>query len=283
VPVNLLYCEGGSKSPDIRLLTTLLAGICTVEPVGSKYGLGQAIRLARAIRTGSVIAGLRDRDFDENDALPAHTPQPWRVENDTIWLGWYWERKEIENYLIDPLVVTHALGTKAPDIAAYTAALQTAAMSVADYTAARTALTCCRVRFVPLDNSWGTERGRDKHKFPDDRQEADCRQSIGEVVRQYQQDQIVQEADVLNNFDALLPACRPGGQRFQGFLTFFAGKDLLWAMQTDLERFNLGTPRAFRERILVGIENSPEDVWTWLAEWQQLRDFVKSISSNKGI
>ena len=85
---------------------------------------------------------------------------------------------------------------------------------------------------------------------------------------------------VLNKFYQILPTCRPGGVRFNNgnYLTFFAGKDLLCGMQKALSDFGLGTPSDFRERILVGIGNSPENIWEWLPEWQRLRELVNNTT-----
>lgn len=201
MPVNQLYCEGGPKSPDIRVLVAVLAGVCMITPSGGKYGFGGKVRTSRRNLTNSVIAGLRDRDFEQDDATPTSNPRPWRVENEKVWLGWFWERAEIENYLLDPVVVQRSLGPKAPEAEAYRAALQMSAEAIADYTAARTALSLSRVRFRPLDNCWGPERGGDRHKFPDQRQEKDCRDAISNIVSQYTQS--IREQDILEQFDAL--------------------------------------------------------------------------------
>lgn len=276
--VNLLYCEGGASSPDIRVLRAIIPGSCTVRPTGSKYGFGQKVRLSRDITSNSVIAGLRDRDFDEDETPPINSPREWWVENKTIRLGWYWERKEIENYLIDSIIVQKALGIRAPEDALYKDALQESAVSIADYAAARTALATSRVRFSPLPSSWGPERGSDRHKFPDQREEVNCRNAISTIIKQHEQTQTVLENDVLNRFNIFLPLCHPGGYRFQDFLTFFSGKDLLFGMQAALTRFGFTSPFEFRERILKGIENSTEDVWTWLPEWGRLRELINTFS-----
>ena len=278
--VDVLYCEGGSKSPDARTIRAILIGLtCTVESMGSKYGFGQKVLLSRNARPNSTIAGLRDRDLVRDDSEPTNTPCEWRIESDKVWLGWHWERVEIENYLIDPVVVQHALGPRIPDAEAYRAALRASAETIADYTAARIALSISRVRFSPLENSWGTERGADRHKFPDQRGEADCRKAISEVVKQYVQNQIVPESIVLQEFDMLLTSCRPGGKRHKHFITFFSGKDLLCGMDGALASLGFKSPFEFRERILKGIEDSSEDVWTWLSEWTQLRRLVMASPS----
>lgn len=42
-------------------------------------------------------------------------------------------------------------------------------------------------------------------------------------------------------------------------------------MQNELRKFNFESPIVFRQAIIQGIAESPEDVWTWLPEWQKLR------------
>lgn len=277
--VNILYCEGGRKSPDIRVISKILEDTsCRVEIMGSKYGFENRVILARKLKLPSVIAGFRDRDFDADDSPPQFRPREWFFQDNQnrVAIGWSWERKEIENYLIDPEVVRRSLGKKAPPPDEYCEALEKSAEAIADYTAARIALSLCRVRLLPLKNNWGKKQWG--IIFPESLTETDCRQQIGKIVIDYEQEQIVEETTVLNKFDQMLPSCRLGGGRFnnQNYLTFFAGKDLLCGMQEALTDFGLGKPSDFRERILVGISNSPEDVWTWLPEWQRLRELVSS-------
>ncbi|MEB3269836.1 MAG: hypothetical protein VKJ09_14940, partial [Leptolyngbya sp.] len=116
------------------------------------------------------------------------------------------------------------------------------------------------------------------HPFPDRLAESDCRIGITDIVRQYEQAQIIRENDVLNSFDQLLSVCRVGGNRFQSFLTFFSGKDLLCGMRAALIGWGLGEPFVFRERIVKGIENSTENVSSWIPEWNQLKQIVQSFS-----
>jgi hypothetical protein len=174
--------------------------------------------------------------------------------------------------------VQRSLGKKAPDTKTYQAALQTSAESIADYTAARTALALSRVQFSPLNDSWGPKRGRDDHKFPDERSETNCRKAISTIVNEHEQTQVIQEKEVINRFDQLLPICRPGGVRFQHFLTFFSGKDLLFGMEAALSGLGFKSPFEFRGYILKGITYSLEDVWTWLPEWGRLRELIVTSS-----
>lgn len=266
------------NSPDTRVLLNILTGICTVRPAGSKNGLDRKILFTKQenLLPGSTVAALKDRDFDKDESPPTNTPRIWlaKVHDQNIQVGWSWERKEIENYLIDPEVVLHALGSKAPPIEDYRAALEESARTISDYTAARVALSLSRNRPSSLKNCWGSG----KHPFPDRLAELDCRTGITDIVRQYEQAQIVREDDVLVSFEHLLSMCRVGGCRFQHFLIFFSGKDLLCGMRSALIGWGLGEPFVFRERIVKGIENSTESVSSWVPEWDQLRQIVQDFS-----
>ncbi|BAZ70566.1 hypothetical protein NIES4106_53610 (plasmid) [Fischerella sp. NIES-4106] len=282
MPVNILYCEGVAKSPDVRLLSLIIPPGCVVRPIGSKQGLAQRILGAKDIRTGSTIAGLRDRDFDDDQSPPQGTPRNWQITEGgkQIPLGWYWERKEIENYLVDPKVVKRALGSEAPPLEEYRQALKASAQKIAVYTAARITLSLyLQNRPSPPNNSWGEERDKKEgYRFPKDKAltEANCKSELNNIIKQYEQRLSSPKRNPLDDFERLLPTCCPGGSRFQNqnYITFFAGKDLLYGMREQLSGFGFESPVVFRELILKGIEESTQDVWTWLLEWQRLRELI---------
>jgi hypothetical protein len=166
MPVIVLLCEGARDSPDARVLNKLLAGYCTVQPVGSKFGMDAFILARRDVSPTAMVMGLKDGDFDREWDAPADRPEPWlkrRAGGQTDHLGWSWARTEIENYLIDPEVVARALGPKAPPPDRYREILDGAARDISDYTAARVALSRCRLTVKQLPNHWGKRRGSDKH------------------------------------------------------------------------------------------------------------------------
>lgn len=272
--LKVLYCEGNSKSFDIRLLQQLFPGICLIKPIGGKfYGFEDKIISDRTIN--SKLAGLRDRDFDCRDFSIANEPIKWFYQN--VQIGWFWERKEIENYLIDPDVVRRALGRKAPPMDDYKLALQKSAETISAYTAARTALSCYR-----FQNYWGDPVDK-THSFPQRSKlgKDQCRDKIREIVRKYKGDRIVEEQNVVDKFENLLPLYRPGGSRFQNCLTFFAGKDLLYVMKNDLQEFGFNQKdpiNEFLERVFQRIELS-EEVWTWMPEWQKLRESITNFDN----
>jgi hypothetical protein len=80
VSVNILYCEGESKSLDIRILSTLLPRDCVVKPVGSKRIIPQRVLGARETnKSRRIAAGIKDRDFDVDDSAPMNSPHNWYV------------------------------------------------------------------------------------------------------------------------------------------------------------------------------------------------------------
>ena len=248
-----------------------------VQPLGGKTSsfLGSIIA-DRTIKPN--LAAIVDHDFDCRDFAPTNSPIPCVYQQ--VQVGWAWERKEIENYLLDPEFVRRALGRKAPPFEEYQSALNKAAKKIATYTAARTALACYQFK-----NFWGypvkDNYFSSSYCFPSALDQAVCRVKIEETVRQFAGNRIVTHENVLEKFERLLPSFLPGGFRFEHCLTFFAGKDLLWAMKDELVEFgfDFDNPiQQFLERLVKRMEHSQEDVWTWLSEWQTLRDLIVKTS-----
>jgi hypothetical protein len=275
MPVSLLLCEGVDSSPDIRVLTKLLAGRCRVLPQGQKYGMGNRILARREVIGQDSVFGLLDGDFIEKWTPPVNRPVDWKSSHDALFFGWRWERKEIENYLIDPAVVEFSLGQTLP-IQDYQSSLVAARDRLPTYQAARTALASSRARFRDLPSSFGKARGRERHPFPDDLDEKTCEDGLREVVFLHQESQVVKLDDVQAKVSALLPEFQPGGARYNSFLHAFSGKDLLWLMDDALRGFGFPGAWAFREKILTGIAQSPDDIGDWLPEWRALQLAIES-------
>ncbi|MBF0294016.1 MAG: hypothetical protein HQL96_02415 [Magnetococcales bacterium] len=234
--------------------------------------MGQKI-IAKRYAIGDVVSvsGILDGDFLDDWKHPVGQPRVWQSDNEQCVFGWRWERKEIENYLIDPAIVTKALGDQAPDRNRYRQALELARDRITDYQAARTALSANRKRFKDLPSCFGPKRGKEQHSYPDVLDEQHCQEGLKTVVANHQEEQLVHEADVLNDFQRYLPECRPQGVRYQNFLYAFAGKDLFWAMDDWLKENGFKGAWAFREKVLSALHRSTEDISTWVPEWVELR------------
>lgn len=277
MPVDQLLCEGEPKSPDVRLLNSLVAN-CVVRAGGSKYGLGTRILLWREVISTSTTAGIRDRDFDDDDRTPSGVVRDWLGDDGRIRLGFIWERKEIENYLIDPSVVRESLGLTQSSLAEYTSHLEWAADRLGPYTAARTALSLARPRFRPLPNSWGRGRGSAKHRLPDGVSTQECRDQIRQTLATYAGSATPVEDRVMAVFDQLFPLCGSGGIRRAHYLTFFSGKDILYSIQPQLLEMGLGHPGQFLERILTSLEHSTAPIGEWVPEWSNLQVRLSEFS-----
>jgi hypothetical protein len=272
VPVNVLYCEGNSGSVDIRVIRQLLPKDCVVRPIGGRGTFPSSIVGDRAINPN--LAGLLDGDFDCHNFTLSNSPRQ-RFERNNVQIGWAWERKEIENDLLDPEVVQRALGRKAPPMDEYRSVLREAAEAISAYTAARTALSC-----YGFKNFWGEQVANTSYCFPRRLGRDACEQNIRTIVQNFRGDRIVEPENVLEKFRRLLPSFRPDGVRLENFLTFFAGKDLLCCMTNKFREFGFESSKpqisptnVFLERIIKGVEKA-EQVWTWLPEWQALRELI---------
>ncbi|MCX7044150.1 MAG: hypothetical protein NTX50_01520 [Candidatus Sumerlaeota bacterium] len=277
MPVSLLFCEGGPKSPDIRVLNKLLVGI-QVQGKGGKYRMGDRVLARRDADppNANAVWGILDGDFIKDWAIPTNRPRPWHSSEGHDF-GWRWERKEIENYLIDPDVVQNALPLNALNVAAYKRALEAARDSLCLYQAARTALSANRRRFRDLESSFGKEKGKQNHRFPERLDEASCLAGIREAVAYHQTAQIVQPENVIDSFQRYKGECQTGGMRYQSFMHSFAGKDLLWMMRDWFSQNGFKSPWVFLEMILHGIRQTADDIANWLPEWKELKEIIFSI------
>lgn len=267
--VTQLYCEGSKQGTDIRVISQLVP--CLVRAVGSKNTLLGNVITDRQIVPS--LACLVDRDFD--CASSAITQQPIILFENSIQVGWSWERKEIENYLLDPAVVEQTWLSKGWfSLDDYRQALSQAAASLRFYMAARTALSCFGFR-----NRWGSSitSFSAAYSFPNSLDQQSCRDKITEIVTQYQGDRLVSATDVLQKFDNLLPEFTSSGYRYNHSLVYFSGKDLLCAMKPSLDNW-LPNPQksiqTFTERIVGQLERA-ETPWHWLPEWQALRQLLE--------
>ncbi|MCP4701361.1 MAG: DUF4435 domain-containing protein [Gammaproteobacteria bacterium] len=266
--VHILYCEGYPNSYDVRLLNFLLFNTgCRAVPAGGKDNFFIGVRMMRNSRHtgGQGIYALRDRDFDAQATEPCEEVLRWSIQDrrTSIHLGWKWERREIENYLLDPLVIEKALPAEKLNVADYRQALEGAASRLEFYTAARIAISLSR------------HSDRLKNTFSPFSTADECRQKIKEIIRQYRTN-TPEEKEVLDHFDLLLPECQAGGIRRTHFTTYFSGKDLFTRLNPFLTRNGWGSQDKFIEEILDGMKNTAENIWEWLPEWKHLR---KQISS----
>jgi len=242
--------------------------------------MADQVLVRRAASPASIVMGLRDADFDRVWSGPSSAPETWWKPAGGAAgtrLGWRWSRKEIENYLIDPDVVVRALGPRAPASDRYQEILERAADRLSAYTAARVALTRHRIYWKPLPNRWGKPKGADKYPFPDNLRRRECRRRIRWLVRLYAPSAPLDPAAVLREFTTQYQHHRlPTGLWRMHFLHTYGGKDLLLQMENDLQSFGFNNFAEFRERILLGIRDTSEDIAFWLPEWNALKNEIQT-------
>ncbi len=141
MPIAKLFVEGVLE---VQILTPILQGNPVPQQGGSKDSLKPRARTER--RENRVAAGyLRDRDFDFDP--PADLSRPTMDSTDGgVPFGWRWCRHEIENYLIDPVVVSEALAWPIPEVGE---AIRQAAAKITSYEAARWTLGTVRRALPP--------------------------------------------------------------------------------------------------------------------------------------
>ena len=111
MPIAKLFVEG---TLEIEVLTPILQGSPVPQQGGPKYSLKPRARTER--RENKVVAGyLRDRDFEFDPPADLSRPTVDSLENG-VPFGWRWCRHEIENYLVDPVVVSEAMSWSMPDV-----------------------------------------------------------------------------------------------------------------------------------------------------------------------
>lgn len=190
-------------------------------------------------------------------------PVVWTIQGEM--LGWQWRRKEIENYLVDPEVLTRALGWDAAKRGAYESSLERVLDDLGPATAARMALTACAPRKVRLatDVRLGAA-------------EAELERDLVDIAAKYNEGARVEELALVETFRWCLPECRPGGRFRAQAREVFAGKNIVDRIQSTagFDR-ELKNKDALFERVLVALERdaAPHE---WLPEWRALRGAVES-------
>lgn len=213
----------------------------------------------------------------------AETPLEWKSPQGSVFYGWTWERKEIENYLLDPDVVTYALDLSESDSRLYRTRLEDAANGIYVYEAARTALslTADRLLHHSVSNKWGDGR----HAFPGISQisEQDCRQQIMRIHQEYVMGSLSYHW-TLNLFNELLPEFEPSGSRRRDFLTTFAGKDILAALFDMNSALGFGKNPSMNTRqlchfVLKRLENKGVETTQGflLPEWQSFANLISNF------
>lgn len=264
MPIAKLFIEGNLES---ELLTPILQGNPVLQIGGSKNSLKPRAWADRS--ENSVDAGyLRDRDFDFNppDDLSRPTVDS---EFGGIPLGWRWCRHEIENYLIDPTLITEATGWP---IAEVDEALYQTALAIRSYAAARWTVGVVR-RSLPPHYDLNTR--------PDGLSEIGLPALDSATVNAWASESIAEHRN--NILNATGPASVQSSlddfvTRFDdaflaeriNVLLWIPGKDLFAGMADWLTEKGIANPGAFRALMRDWVISNPERALELLPEWNEM-------------
>ncbi len=272
MPIATLFVEGVLE---VQLLAPILLGDPVPQQGGSKNSL--KARAGTERRENKIAAGyLRDRDFDFDPPEDLTRPTLDSTFQDTgVPFGWRWCRHEIENYLIDPAVVTEATGWSRAEIED---ALRQAAAQVRHYEAARWTIGVVR-RALPPHYKLETR--------PDGLNEFDLPPAIDTIaVNAWALDSIADHRKPIET--ATAPAAVQASldayaARFDDafvaetgkVLVWFAGKDLLAGLAEWLTAKGVPNSGAFRALLRDWIIANPIRAIELLPEWNGMIDILK--------
>ena len=266
MPVGTLFIEG---KLDQELLYSVLLGDPVLKIGGSKSNLKTR---AKAECANHVAAGyLRDRDFDYDP--PSDFSIPTLDNADPV--GWRWCRHEIENYLIEPSLVSEATNCAISDIEQ---AIFQAAKKIRSYEAARWTVGFVRRALPPAYKLETRPDNLSDIALPS--------RSYIEAVSKWAFEAI----DAHRNKIAAATETEHVKEIFEGFLSrfddnfveditkvllWFAGKDILAGMEEWLRKRDFNTPGLFRTSMRDWIKAHPERTIELLPEWAKLTELLR--------
>lgn len=271
MPIAKLYIEGNIES---EILNPILQGSPVLQQGGSKNTLRPRARTDR--QENRIAAGyLRDRDFDFDPPVDLLTPTEDAKEGD-IPFGWRWCRHEIENYLLEPALVSEAMGW--PDNEIETAIHQ-AATNIRSYEAARWTVGVVRRALPPQYELATRPDGLNEIALPAGLDRITVENWAVDNIRTHRE-RIVSATDphqVKEIFDDFLVRF---DEEFLSdaakILLWFSGKDILAGMADWFEAKAIGNVGLFRANIRDWIITNPERTLELLPEWANLRKTLRS-------
>lgn len=271
MPIAKLFIEGNLES---EVLNPILQGIPILQRGGSKNSLRPRARAER--QENRVAAGyLRDRDFDFDPPVDLSKPTV-DFEDQGIPVGWRWCRHEIENYLIDPLIVSEAMKWPMPDVED---AIRQAASKIQSYEAARWTIGIVRRALPPHYKLETRPDGLNEIALPQGLDSTAVNGWASNSIETHRS-HIATKTDphaVQTSFDDF-------SARFNdafitdvaNILLWFSGKDILAGMAGWLGSKGIANPGEFRALLRDWIIAHPEQTLELLPEWNSLTTILRT-------
>ncbi len=268
MPVGTLFIEG---KLDSVLLYSIFQGTPLLKLGGSKSNLKTR---ARAECANHVDAGyLRDRDFDYDP--PAECSIPTLESSDPT--GWRWCRHEIENYLIEPSLVSEAMGWPLSEIEC---AVCRAAKKIRNYEAARWTVGVVR-RVLPPAYKLETRPDTLSEIALPSRSDLSAVSSWAFDTIGVHRNIIVEATDTERVRGVLAKYIVQFDDAFVAdvskVLLWFSGKDILAGMAGWLKKKKFKNPGLFRASMRDWVIANPERTIELLPEWRNLANALKGV------
>jgi hypothetical protein len=271
MPIAKLFIEGNLES---EILNPILQGSPVLQRGGSKNSLRPRARAER--KENKVAAGyLRDRDFDYDP--PVDISQPTLdYEDDGVPIGWRWCRHEIENYLIEPTIVSEATAWQIKDVEQ--AILQSARV-IRNYEAARWTVGKVRRALPPRYEMRTRPDDLNEIALPMgiDPEAASSWASTTIETHRNRIDKAADPSEVIKSFDAFVAHFDDDFVAdVSNVLLWFSGKDILAGMTEWLNTKTFANPGAFRASMRDWVIGNPERTLELLPEWNNLTVLLKA-------
>ncbi len=271
MPIAKLYVEGNLES---EVLNPILQGSPVLQQGGSKNALKPRARAER--QENRVAAGyLRDRDFDFDPPVDLTKPTV-DAEDGATPIGWRWCRHELENYLIEPLLVSAAVGWPVNEIED---AICQAARKIRSYEAARWTVGIVRRTLPPQYELRTRPDGLNEIALPVELGRLAVNGWATDSIKAHRE-RFIAETDpqqIQKTFDSFLV-------RFDEdfvsdvakVLLWFSGKDILAGMADWLSAKSLANAGLFRASLRDWIIANPDPTLDLLPEWNHLARVLRA-------
>ena len=271
MPIAKLFVEGNLES---EVLNPILQGNPVLQRGGSKNSLKPRAYTER--RESRVVAGyLRDRDFDYDPPEDLTRPTVDSAINGDV-IGWRWCRHEIENYLIDPAIVSEAMAWTVPEVEE---AVRHAAMTIRWYQAARWTVGIVRRALPPHYNLRTRPDGLPEIGLPAALDTAAVWTWASDSVEghRFAMAAAMDPAAVQTSFDVLSARFEDAfATDVAAILVWFSGKDLFAGMAEWVMARGVANAGAFRASLRDWMIANPTRVLELLPEWNGLIEVVRA-------
>jgi len=280
MPVTKLFVEGDL---DVQLLNPILDGSPVLQKGGSKGALRPQARREidkdreRRKKAGEepdashVVAGyLRDRDFDFEP--PEELSKP-AVDKDIEGcpFGWRWCRHEIENYLIEPSLISEARGWP---IAEIEDAIRDVAKNIRSYEAARWTVGSVRCVLPPhYELNTRPDELKKEIELPLLLDSTVVKQWAFSSIGSYRDrfTSITDTSLVEQTFGTFIARFDDDfTEDVQNVLLWFSGKDILAGLAEWLKKKGFANPGQLRVSLRDWVIAHPEQTLELLPEWKSL-------------